>query len=153
MEVGFIAWLLSWCALSALLTMRGRPMAAAAVAVAAVGLAAIAAFHTQAVAGELPNGVHRTLGGRLHDVGGELLFGGLVAAAGALAVSRQSTTAVRWAGSGLVVLALLSSAVLLGAGDPVPGVRQRVALFAAVAWQALVIRDVADAHRLPRPVR
>lgn len=146
MEVGFGAWCGSWALLALVFWLQHHRLAATASGTVAAGIALLAAFHTQAVAGELPAGVARTLAGRLHDLGGELVLGGVLVAA-VTTMSAKRTRDGRWprAGIALLGLALTTAGLLLAFGDPAPGLRQRVLLAAAVCYQVSVLHDLRRA--------
>lgn len=118
MQVGFAAWAVSLAGLAWVTGRLRRRVVAAGLGVGAVGSALVCAFTTQAVHARIPEGVARTLTGRLHDVGGELLIGGLAVAAVASARwidGRRALLPVSIAGAVTVVLLLT--------GDPAPGLR------------------------------
>ena len=101
---------------------------------ATAGLLLCAGWTTQTVGGELPAGVRRTTGGRLHDLGTLLILAGLVVAALAslrLLAGRRYRLAV--VGLGVALLAIVPVLVALGIGAP--GIGQRAFILVGVAWQ------------------
>jgi hypothetical protein len=142
MRLGFAAWAVSIASLACVTGRLGRRVVAAGLAVGAVGDALVCAFTTQAVEARVPEGVARTLTGRLHDVGGELLIGGLSVAVMATARGPEGRRALL-----PVAVAGVLSVVLLATGDPMPGLRQRVVVAGAVAWQALLLRHLVSKQR------
>lgn len=135
--IGFLSWALSLVVTSASCSL-GR-VARMGTALAAAGALLVAGFHTQAVAGARPDNVAATASGRLHDVGGELIIGGLALSALATLVGRDQPRALRVGAGALLAGASVISAVLLTLGDPAPGLRQRALLACALAWQALLL--------------
>jgi Protein of unknown function (DUF998) len=132
---GFAAWAVSFSGL-VLVTWRHRLRAeAVGLGVAACGVVLVCAFNTQAVQAQVPSDVARTLGGRLHDFGGEMVIGGVLLAVVAGAVrgpwSRRSRA--------LLCLTFATSAAFLLAGDPAPGLRQRALVVYTITWQALAL--------------
>lgn len=135
----FGAWALAGAGCAVLAARRrGRPVARALTtggfAVAAAGAVLTAAFVTQTVAGELPAGVARTLGGRLHDIGTLLILAGLLVAALAslrLVPSRRFRLEVALLG----VLLLCIVPALVALGLDAPGLGQRGFVLVGVAYQ------------------
>lgn len=150
MEIAFAAWGVSWVLLALIFVRRRWWVTAAAAVVAAAGATLITAFSTQAVAGHVPAGVARTVAGRLHDLGGELLLGGaLLAAATTMVACLCGGTPLRGGGTALLVAALIVVGGLLALGDPAPGLRHRVLVAAAVGWQVLAVLDDGARRRTP----
>lgn len=146
MVIGFSAWATS-LAVSAL-AVRRRVAVALGLALAAMGMCLVASFHTQAVRGRLPDGVSYSSGGRLHDLGGELVLIGLLVAwlADALAIRRKRR--LRSGEVWLLLLAVVMTIGLLAAGDPLPGLRQRVLIIAGAIWQLMLFcREEQPASR------
>lgn len=151
MTAGFLAWAVSLAATGASVrAVLGRPgrWLWVLLGVAAVGMVVTAAFKTQTSAGVLPAGTARSLSGRLHDWGSGAtllaLFGaGLAAARGQGLPSRPRRVI-----AALVATALVIHLGLLVLGDPAPGWRQRALLVVAVAWQAVLVREL---HRASGP--
>ena len=84
--VAFLAWAAATgaCAVLAARVPRrkiARALTVLALGAATVGLVMTALWPTETVAGELPAGVERTLGGRLHDLGTLAILAGLLVAA------------------------------------------------------------------------
>lgn len=132
---GFAAWSVSLAGL-AFVTWRHRlRVEGVGLGVAACGVVLVCAFTTQAVQAQVPPGVGRTLGGRLHDVGGEIVMGGILLAVVAGAVRGPWS---RWSRA-LLCLTFVTSATLLLAGDPAPGLRQRALVVYTITWQALAL--------------
>jgi hypothetical protein len=147
MTAGFLAWAVSLAGTALLLrtvaVAVGAPSRVTVLAVllwlAAAGVLVLAAFHTQTVAGKLPNGLQRSWAGRLHDLGSgiaaaALLLGVLVSAA---ALARP-----RWypkAAIAIAVGAVAADVALLEVGPSVGGWRQRLLLAAACIWQLLLL--------------
>jgi hypothetical protein len=142
MRVGFAAWTASIAFLAWVTGRLGWRVAAAGLIVGAVGGILVCAFSTQAVDARIPEGATRTLTGRLHDAGGEQLIGGLVVAA----IASVRRTVGRWA-LAPVTMAGVVTVVLLLAGDPAPGLRQRAVVLCAVAWQAWLLRYLVSKQR------
>ena len=143
MRLGFAAWALSLSSL-AVVTWRSRLRAeAVGLGVATCGVVLVCAFTTQAVRAQVPPGVARTLGGQLHDLGGEVVIAGVVLAVVAGALRGPWS---RWSRI-LVSLAFATSAALLLAGDPAPGLRQRALIAYTIAWQLLALRYFFAKHR------
>ncbi len=137
--VAFAAWALATSACLALArAVRRRRVARAIVVgglgIAVAGLAIAAAFATQTVAGELPEGVTRTTAGRLHDFGTLLILAGLVVAAAAsvrlLSPGRYRLTVLAL---GIALFAIVP--VLVALGIDAPGVGQRLFILVGIAWQ------------------
>ena len=137
--LAFLSWAVATgaCAVLAARAPRrpiARALVVAALVVATAGLLLAAAFATQTVGGELPAGVERTLGGRLHDIGTLLILAGLLVAAIA---SLRLVTSWRYR---LVVLALAVALfaivpVLVALGLDAPGIGQRGFILVGCAWQ------------------
>jgi Protein of unknown function (DUF998) len=132
-EAGFGAW-----AAALLLGAAGASTRAV------LGVIVLAIFPTQTSAGELPPGVARSTGGRLHDLGADLATVALVAAAvtSAAAARRRhdpQSTAI------IIVLGTVAVATIAGLaiGPSVAGLRQRAMLGGAAAWLWLLSRPAA----------
>lgn len=143
MTFGFVCWALSLAAMSWTVSSRaGAWFLAAAVGLACVGIALTASFATETSAGRLPPGAVLTATGRLHDVGSGLATIALLMAA----VASLATFAVgkfrRNVGL-LLAIAISSDVALLAIGPSVAGVRQRVLVGCACAWQLIVLRTIA----------
>lgn len=151
MTVGFAAWsgaLLATAigAVGSSLRPRGVTRAIAALlVVAAAGAAATAMCKTGTIAGVLPPGHHLTTANRIHDLGsgslGLALWGAVVVSLGVADRRLRMRTGVLLAGG--VVAALLLSGGLL----ELPGVRQRVLVAVACAWQFLLLTAIARSQR------
>lgn len=133
---------LSWAASLALLARRWRGVVRWALVLGALGALGAGLFPTQTVAGELPEGVVRTLGGRLHDWATLLIFVGLVVAAlaSAVVVRRRG---FRLAVAGLAVALFAVVPVLVALELDAPGIGQRGFVLVGVAWQVLAIGQVS----------
>ncbi len=111
-----------------------RALTVAALAVAVLGLLLAAAFSTQTVGGELPEGVRRTTGGRLHDLGTLFILAGLLVAALAslrlVAERRYRLTVLA-----LAVALLAVVPVLVALGVDAPGIGQRAFIAVGLGWQ------------------
>lgn len=135
----FLAWGAATAAGVVLATRApGRPVAraivAVALAVAAGGLLVAAAFPTQTVGGELPAGIERTAGGRLHDLGTlAVLLGLLVAAAASLRLVPRRAYRLTVVGLAAALLAIVP--VLVALGIDAPGIGQRGFILVGCAWQ------------------
>ncbi len=135
----FAAWAVACvgCAVVAA-RRRSRPVArvltVAGFAAAAAGAVLAAVFITQTVAGELPAGVARTAGGRLHDLGTLFILGGLIVAA--LASLRLVPVRRYRLGVGLLGVVLLAIVpTLVALGLDAPGLGQRGFVLTGVAFQ------------------
>jgi Protein of unknown function (DUF998) len=105
---------------------------------AAAGILVTACFKTQAIAGVVPPGTRLTRSGRLHDLGSGIatlaLFGAVVASIRAIGGPGFR----RWALIALVT-ALSCDLILLAVGREVGGLRRRVLVAIACAWQAALL--------------
>jgi len=136
---GFVAWAISlaasarlaWCATSS----RVLP---ALLLLAAAGLIAVAVFQTQSVAGSVPRGTRITLTGRLHDAGSGAATLALFCAV-LVSAARPELRRIRALAVGLATCALSLNFVLLGMGDQVGGLRQRLLLVVACVWQTALL--------------
>lgn len=148
MKLGFAAWAAAF-GFSALIAAGFARRAG--FALAAVGAMLLAAFDTQAVAGSLPSDAERTLAGRLHDCGGELVIAGLAISAGSVLLSRAAPRRLRVATVLLAPVPMAAALVLWALGDPAPGLRQRLLIASAVAWHALLLayRGSGPGHAEP----
>lgn len=134
--VGFTAWC---CSLLLVAWIRRRQrLVAAGTVVAAAGVGLTALFHTEATSG-LSTAEAGTTAGRLHNLGGELVFGGLAVAIVAWVVGGRAHPVARWVVVAISMAGLGASMTLLFTGDPAPGLRQRVLLLTAVAWQSVAL--------------
>jgi hypothetical protein len=106
---------------------------------AAVGLALAAVFRTQAVGADVPPGVAVTVTGRLHDLGSALSTLALFASAVAVSVISGRRSSVGLVSLALAALGLVVGVALLLVGDEVDGIRQRMLVAAACAWQAALL--------------
>lgn len=149
MVVGFLAWSASLAASAALAAADRRRQRnvivdrsrVVALGLAAVGMLVTACFATQTSAGKLPAGVRLALGGRLHDLGSGVATLALVAAAVASVVNGDGARVYRRRTAVVLMVALVSDVALLVAGPSVAGVRQRILLVCAGAWQLLALRE------------
>lgn len=148
MVAGFLAWALSLAATAALV-WPPRPVLGGLLVLAALGIFVTACWATQTSAGELPPGVGRSLGGRLHDLGSGFAALALLGAAIASVVTIRTPGAFRAATAALLVAATVVVTALFAAGDPAPGARQRLLVVVGCVWQALLLCVV---ERRPRSV-
>jgi hypothetical protein len=140
-----VFWALALCATSGLVD---RSVARWLFLVAAAGLAVAATFSTQAVMGEVPAGVERSLGGQLHDLGAgaaQLSFLALLAVAALLLrpgwlrwASLLGLVAVLVVGSGIVDVSVIGR-----------GTRQRGLFAAAWLWQLAIALTAGRSCRSP----
>ncbi len=137
MTAAFVAWAVSLGA-TAVGVGRWSLVAGVLISVAAVGILVTASWATQTSAGELPPGVSVTMAGRLHNLGSGVASAALLAAA----IVSAAVGPTRWfrrAAGGIVCVAVVSDLVLLLVGTSVGGLRQRVLVLLAIAWQAVVL--------------
>lgn len=142
----FLAWAVSLAATGAAV---GHATASRSLPImlwlAAAGMAMVACFPTQTVAGELPPGDHRTLTGQLHDVGSGTatiaILCAVLMSARAVAHRRFRALAI---GTALVALAI--DLGLLAVGPEVGGLRQRLLVGAACLWQAVLLGFIGSAR-------
>lgn len=138
MTAGFASWALSVAAASVMerrSEARARAVMSMLLAIAAAGIVVTAIFPTQTVAGVLPAGTTRSVAGHLHDLGSDTTQLALFAAVATHALDRGVPAWSRRLAATLLCAAVGTIVVLLAAGDPVPGIRQRVLVLAAVMWQ------------------
>lgn len=148
----FLAWAAAMAGCVALAArIRSRRRIARAIVVLALGVAVggtvlAAAFTTQTVGGELPPGVERTAGGRLHDFGTLLILTGLLV--GSLASLRLlATWRYRLAVVALGVVLVAIVPVLVALGIDAPGIGQRAFILVGCAWILLFARaSLPEAH-------
>lgn len=138
--VAFLAWAVGTGACAVIAARVGprrriaRGIAVAALVVATGGLLIAAAFTTQTVAGELPEDVRRTAGGRLHDLGTLFILAGLlVAALASLRLIPRGGYRLAVLGLGVALLAVVP--VLVALGIDAPGIGQRGFILVGCAWQ------------------
>lgn len=140
--VAFACWAIALAASAALVARTPAPagrVAARRAVVLGLGLAAAgivlsATFATQTIAGVLPDGVQRTTGGRLHDIGTLAAFAGLAVAAAAslrLDVRRDYRLSL----AALAAVLVLTVPVLVALGIDAPGVGQRAFILVGCAFQ------------------
>lgn len=137
MVVAFGVWAVSLVATGAT-AWRWSRLVGVMLIVAACGLVVAAVWATQTSAGKLPPGVERTTAGRLHDLGTGITSMALLVAA-VVSAGTAPTKWLRRVAIGSVGFAVISSGALLGVGDAVGGVRQRVLVSVAVVWQSAVL--------------
>jgi hypothetical protein len=141
MTVGFAAWAVSLGAMAALVPGR----LAAPLALASVGVALLTIAHTETSAGRLPRGTHLDATGRLHDLGsGAASLALLVAAGMSVRALRGPRRAIVLA---IVIIAVLGDLALMAVGPGVGGIRQRLLVLEACAWQGLLL--LADHQSAP----
>jgi hypothetical protein len=137
--VAFASWAAGTAGCAVLATrVRERPIARAVViaglVAATAGLCLAAAFTTQTVAGELPAGVQRTTGGRLHDFGTlAILAGLLIAALASLRAVPRTRYRLTVLALGVILVAIVPA--LVAAGIDAPGIGQRGFIAVGIAWQ------------------
>lgn len=138
MTAAFALWALSLaCAGPLVWRMAGGLPVAAALLAAAVGIAATAVWHTQTSAGLLKPGEALHVAGRLHDIGSGLATIALLSAA--LLSLRLRAGGLRQFTRVALAIALPADLILLAIGGDVAGVRQRVLVATACAWQLAVL--------------
>lgn len=144
MTSAFVLWTLSLACTGLLVwrVARGRP-AAAALLLAAAGIAATAAWPTQTSAGLLKQGETLHAAGRLHDIGSGVATIALLLAA--LLSLRLRTHWLRHFTAAALATALAADLILLAIGSEVAGVRQRVLVAAACAWQLALLGSQSGA--------
>lgn len=141
--MGFLAWGASLVLLAGFVANAPSPpdrrfparIESAALVVAAFGLALVTFFATDRgveVAGAV---THHTVGGRIHDAGSALVTVSILTAVVADALRKRSAALA----CSVIAAAVVSSAVLLALGDPLPGLRQRCLVACACIWQAVVL--------------
>jgi hypothetical protein len=141
--VGFASWAAS-LGLTALACRWARMQGA--FMVAAAGAVLVCLFKTQAVAGEIPRGVEQSPMGHAHDVGGALLLAGLALVGVLLALpSSRAPQRLRQTATALFVIATGLTAGFLAAGDPWPGLRQRMLIAIGVGLQSVLLGAAAAA--------
>lgn len=150
MSTALLCWASSLfaTAVSLVWPVRPRPLdrvAAGLLVVAVVGLLVAAVFRTQAIDGIVPPAVDRTTGGRLHDAGSGLSTVALFAAAATVALMEGARSRLGRVSLSLVVFATVVQVGLLIVGPEVGGVRQRLLVLGACAWQAALLRMTTHA--------
>jgi hypothetical protein len=143
--VALLSWAASLVATAGwIVRQRAQPRAvnrlvAAFLVVAAGGLIVAAAFQTQAVAGSVPPDVARTLAGRLHDAGTGISTLALFGAVAAFGFSDGAKSRLGRLSLAVVAFAIVVQVGLLLVGQEVGGIRQRLIVIAACAWQAAML--------------
>ena len=137
--VAFLGWAASLGATTVLAARTGdrrvaRGVVVAGVAAGALGAVACAAFATDTVGGELPEGAVKSTAGELHDLSSAFIFFGLLVAAVASArlVRRRG---YRLSVLGLAVLLFAIPGALIAAGYDAPGWGQRGFIAVGCLWQ------------------
>jgi hypothetical protein len=148
MVAGFIIWGLALAAAAFAVSgcRRGMPVAVALL-LAAAGVFVTAGFATQTSAGRLPPSASLSATGRLHDIGSGLATLALVLAV-VLSLRLRFSRVLEGTSVLVLAIALIGEVVLLMIGVSVGGVRQRVLLGSACAWQIMLV--VLLARRAPR---
>jgi hypothetical protein len=139
--VGLLSWAVSLAATASEMERPGgkaatRPLVAALLVVAAVGLVVAAVFPTQAVAGTVPAGVDVSRSHRLHDFGSGVATGALFAAAATVAARERWGSQLGRTSLLVLALAIVVQTSLLFVGPEVAGLRQRLLVLAACTWHA-----------------
>jgi Protein of unknown function (DUF998) len=157
MVVGFIAWALSWAVLagpgsaSSLSTSSPRLLTLQRIAFAstAIGLVLVACFATDRGLVEPGAVLHSTTEGKIHDVASALVTVGILIAAliGAALVGGRVRTLTLL----LMATAVTVDVLMLGLGDPLPGIRQRILLSAGCLWQAIWLATLWPVRLFQRP--
>jgi len=154
--VAFLAWSASLVATVGAARRAGRPerrivrgLVVLGLAAGALGALAAALFATETVGGQLPPGMVKSLGGRLHDLGSAFIFFGLLVAAAASArlVERRG---YRLTLLGLVVLLFLVPSALIAAEYDAPGWGQRGFIAVGCLWQWRLLRGIEAMQPLSR---
>lgn len=134
---GFLAWSLSLAATGRLaLRAESSRVLATLFALAAIGMATVACFKTQTVAGVVPAGGAVTLTGRLHDLGSAVTTLAIFCAMLASALTRGLSRNCKMLAVGMTVAAFSVNLALLAVGSEVGGLRQRLLVIIACAWQS-----------------
>jgi hypothetical protein len=149
----FLAWAAATAACAVLAAGPTRRRLARAVVVASLagasaGLVVAGLFATQTVGGELPAGVERTLGGRLHDLGTLGVFAGLLLAAAA-SLRLVPSRGYRLAVAALAAALLAIVPVLAALGADAPGIGQRGFILVGCAWQWCFARAASRGPEAP----
>jgi Protein of unknown function (DUF998) len=150
MVAGFVAWAISIAAMAVLATSRrpqrglARILLVVLLSFAVVGTVITASFATQTSAGALPPGIRLTTGGRLHDVGSAMLAVAIYASAIASLWSEQVSPRYRMCTALILALAVTADVTLLVVGPGVGGLRQRILIVFACAWQAVFLATFSD---------
>lgn len=132
----FVAWSLSLAATGRIaLRAKSSRVLAILLALAAIGMATVACFETQTVAGAVPAGGAVTVTGRLHDLGSAVTSLAIFCAMLALALTRGLSRNCKMLAVGFTVVALSVNLALLVVGPEVGGLRQRLLVIIACAWQ------------------
>lgn len=149
MTIAFVLWAVSLACTAGLafLMERGRPIAAVLL-VAALGIAVTAAFHTQTSAGVLRPGEVLHAAGRLHDIGSGVAT---LALAAAMVLSLRVNNRRLRRATAVVLVVVPVDAVMLAIGSDVGGVRQRVLVVTACAWQLTMLTLVRACGLCERP--
>ena len=149
MTIGFIVWAVSLAATGLVVSSASRArLMGIALLVASVGMAVTACFATQTSAGRLPPGVSLTAAGRLHDLGSGLATIALLSAA-LLSLQTRTPRGFRRATGVTLVLALTADSLLLALGSDVAGIRQRLLVAVACAWQLALLSATRTQHEPP----
>jgi hypothetical protein len=148
MVLAFVAWATALALTAVHISRTGAAIrhprvVAGLLALSSTGVLLAAAFPTQAVGGVVPEGVALTMTGRLHDVGSGLVTLAIFAAAATVGVAHGARSKLERISIGLVVFALVVQVSLLAVGPEVGGIRQRLLVLAACAWQAALLRMTA----------
>jgi len=142
---GFAAWSLSLGATSRLVWCMRRNALAILFALAAVGMATVACFETQTVAGVVPRGAHITLTGHLHNIGSGVSTLALLSAA-LLSAWTWGPGRFRLMTAVSAVTAVAINLALLQLGPEVGGLRQRLLVLIACGWQAAFLVAISRAN-------
>jgi hypothetical protein len=126
-----------------------RAIVVAGLVAATGGLVLATLFSTQTVAGKLPPGTVRTLGGQLHDWGTlAILTGLLVAALASLRLVQRPRYRLVVVALGIILIAIVPALVAIGLDAP--GIGQRGFILVGLAWQ-WAFAGAARAQLAPSP--
>ena len=156
--VAFLAWAAATAACAVLAARApwrkiARALTVLGLGAATVGLVMAAIWSTETVGGELPAGVERTLGGRLHDLGTlAILAGLLLAALASLRLVPSTRYRLIVLALGIALVAIVPVLIALRLDEP--GIGQRGFILVGLAWQwAFASHERGYARSLNRPDR
>lgn len=149
MVAGFAAWAVALAATALLAVQDPRGLALAGLlVVAAGGMLLTASFPTQAIHGEVPAGVARTLAGVVHDLGSGAV---LVALFIAGLLSMVTIPGARVAAAIAIALACVAWVGLPLAGVDAPALAQRMTVLAACLWHWTLAGALGRDRAMARP--